>query len=86
MNVHTGFVATPRAGRSSFLRTWSIWHRNQDVRLMSVDELRLAPLAGLGLRLGDPLWTFYVESVDYEVYLPARRVAADMANKEPTLV
>jgi uncharacterized protein YqjF (DUF2071 family) len=68
-NVHTGYVGTP----GSPLRTWSIWHRHQEVRLMTVDELRLAPLAELGLGLGDPIWAFYVESVDYEVYLPARR-------------
>jgi len=67
-NVHTGLVARP--GRPP--RSWSTWHRHQEVRLMRVDELRLAPLAELGLRLGGPLWTLYVESVDYEVYMPAR--------------
>jgi hypothetical protein len=50
---------------------------------MTVDELRIAPLAELGLPLGDPLWTFYVESVEYDVYLPARRAPADGANKPP---
>jgi uncharacterized protein YqjF (DUF2071 family) len=70
-NVHTGYVALP----GSPLRTWSIWHRHQTVRLMAIDDLRIAPLAELGLPLGNPRWTFYVESVDYEVYLPARRAA-----------
>jgi uncharacterized protein YqjF (DUF2071 family) len=74
-NVHTGVVAAP----GSRLKTWSIWHRQQDVRLMAIDDLRIAPLAELGLPLGDPLWTFYVASVDYEVYLPAR--PAPSANK-----
>jgi uncharacterized protein YqjF (DUF2071 family) len=71
-NVHTGYVAAP----GSPLRTWSIWHRHQNIRLMSVDELRLAPLAELGLGLGNPVWAFYIEAVDYEVYLPARPVPA----------
>jgi hypothetical protein len=67
-NVHTGIVRDAR-GR---LRSWSIWHPNQVVRTMAVDEMRLAPLAEVTAEPGEPAWVFYVEAVAYEVYLPAR--------------
>ena len=70
-NVHTGFVAR---GPGDPLRTWSIWHRSQSVRTLAIEEMHLRPLAELQLPLGAPEWAWYVDSIDYEVYLPARRV------------
>lgn len=70
-NVHTGYVG----GRGEGVwRTWSIWHRNQTLRAMDVEQARIAPLEKLGLGLGRPELAFYVEAIDYEVYLPARSI------------
>jgi uncharacterized protein YqjF (DUF2071 family) len=71
-NVHTGFVAR---GPDAALRTWSIWHRSQSLRTVAIEELHLQPLAELQLPLGAPEWAWYVDSIDYEVYLPARQVS-----------
>ncbi len=68
-NPHTGYVR----GRDGRLRTWSIWHRNQTVRTMRIEEATVGSLADLGA-LGPPVSALYVASVDYEVYLPARPV------------
>jgi hypothetical protein len=66
-NPHTGFI--PASGGS--LVTWSLWHRNQQLRLMQVEELRIASIEKVGLALGSPVSALLVDSVDYEVYLPA---------------
>ncbi|HKD12383.1 MAG TPA: DUF2071 domain-containing protein [Thermoanaerobaculia bacterium] len=69
-NPHTGFVPDSR-GR---LLTWSLWHRNQSPRVMRVESLRIAQLERIGLPLGPPVSALLVDAVDYEVYLPARRL------------
>jgi hypothetical protein len=68
-NPHSGYVI----GRDRSLLGWSIWHRNQTLRLMTVDEATIQPFAEAGLPLGSPASAFCVDSVDYEVYLPAHR-------------
>jgi hypothetical protein len=63
-NPHTGYVLD----RDGILRCWSIWHRPQDVHTMAVTRATVAALATLGV--GTAQWAFYVQSIDYEVYLP----------------
>lgn len=64
-NPHTGYV---RGRAGARLHSWSIWHRNQELRTMSV-EGRVAELDHAGLALGPLHSALYVRSVDYEVYL-----------------
>lgn len=73
-NVHTGYAPDQEPG---LLRTWRIWHRNQRLRTMDVDQVRIEPLDRLNLGLTKPDLAFYVEAVDYEVYFPARAVSLD---------
>jgi hypothetical protein len=40
--------------------------------MMEAERARVAPLERLGLGLALPDLVFYVEEIDYEVYLPAR--------------
>lgn len=69
-NVHTGYAPRPSGG----LLAWTIWHPPQDLHPMTVDRLHLRPLAPFGLADRLPDLAFLVETVDYEVNLPARRV------------
>lgn len=72
-NVHTGYASAPSGG----LLAWTIWHPPQDLHPMTVDRLHLRPLAPFGLADRPPDLAFLVETVDYEVHLPARRVRLD---------
>lgn len=69
-NVHTGYASAP----SGALLAWTIWHPPQDLHPMTVDRLHLRPLAPFALADRLPDLAFLVETVDYEVHLPARRV------------
>jgi len=68
-NPHSGYV---RDSRGQGLRVWSLWHRNQKVRVMRVEEAAIGLWKEAGLELGFPFSALYVDSVDYEVYLPTR--------------
>jgi uncharacterized protein YqjF (DUF2071 family) len=63
-NPHTGYVLDG----DGVLQCWSIWHRPQQVHTMAVNRAVLASVAALGA--GAAEWAFYVQSIDYEVYLP----------------
>jgi uncharacterized protein YqjF (DUF2071 family) len=63
-NPHTGYVLDG----DGVLQCWSIWHRPQQVHTMAVNRALLASVAALGA--GAAEWAFYVQSIDYEVYLP----------------
>jgi uncharacterized protein YqjF (DUF2071 family) len=65
-NPHTAYFLD----RRGMLRRWSIWHRSQAVRTMSVERAEIACLSGIDL--GAMMPALYVRSVDYEVYLPPR--------------
>jgi len=67
-NPHTGIVGS-RGGRG--FRMWSIWHRPQTLRTMKVEACRIGPLEVVGLRDLTNLRALLVDSIDYEVYLPA---------------
>lgn len=70
-NPHTGIVGS-RGGRG--FRTWSIWHRPQALRTMKVEACRIRPLEELALgELTNPR-ALLVDSIDYEVHLPAKSV------------
>jgi uncharacterized protein YqjF (DUF2071 family) len=63
-NPHTGYVLD----RHDVLRCWSIWHRPQNVHTMAVNRATVASLPALGVDTAR--WAFYVQSIDYEIYLP----------------
>ena len=65
-NPHTAYVLDRRGA----LRRWSIWHRSQAVRTMSVERAVVACLSDMNL--GAVMPALYVRSVDYEIYLPPR--------------
>jgi hypothetical protein len=65
-NPHTGYVLD----RDDVLQCWSIWHRPQKVHTMAVNRAAVASVAALGA--GAAEWAFYVQSIDYEVYLPPK--------------
>ena len=67
-NPHTGYFLD----RNNVLRTWSIWHRPQELQTMVVERTAGSQLARLGLT-GSPAG-LYVRSIDYEVYLPPRAI------------
>lgn len=72
-NPHTGFFE--RSGRQD-LRAWSIWHRSQTLHTMTIEEAKIHPLDEIGIAGGRaPACGLYVPSIDYEVYLPARKVS-----------
>ena len=80
-NAHTGYVPARRDGG---WRSWGIWHRHQTLRAMAVERARVAPLEQLGLGLGRPDLAFFVEEIDYEVYLPARSRPAERSGGQVT--
>jgi uncharacterized protein YqjF (DUF2071 family) len=63
-NPHTGYFLD----RRGVLRRWSIWHRPQAVKTMAVQQARIESLRGFSI--SRPLPALYVQSADYEVYLP----------------
>jgi hypothetical protein len=65
-NPHTAYFLD----RRGTLRHWSIWHRPQSVRTMSVTVSALPAATQFGA--GEPVSALYVASIDYEVYLPPR--------------
>lgn len=70
-NPHTGLVRSREAGAC---RAWSIWHRPQRLHTMKIDRARIRPVDSLALTGASAPSGLYVPSVDYEVYLPARRL------------
>ncbi len=63
-NPHTGYLQNRRGS----LRRWRIWHRPQLVHPVQLDCATVTCLAPLNVGL--PTSALYIESVDYEVYLP----------------
>jgi hypothetical protein len=63
-NPHTAYILD----RRGVLRRWSIWHRPQAVRTMAVQQARIESLREF--TISRPLPALYVQSADYEVYLP----------------
>jgi len=67
-NPHTAYFLD----RRDRLRTWSIWHRPQELQTMAVEQANGGKLAGFDLTTLPS--ALYVRSIDYEVYLPAREL------------
>lgn len=67
-NSHSGYFVNA-SGR---LRGWSIWHRAQTLRAMTLQRFSLEPSARIGLDGIEPVSVYLVDSIDYEVYLPPR--------------
>ena len=63
-NPHTGYFLDGRG----VLRRVSIWHRRQAVRTLAVQQAMIESLRAFSI--SRPLPALYVQSVDYEVYLP----------------
>jgi len=76
-NPHSGVV---EAG--GICRRWSIWHCNQTLRTMAVEEVRIEPLERLFPERDGPTGLL-VDSIDYEVYLPARKMGLTSAPRTP---
>jgi Uncharacterized conserved protein (COG2071) len=63
-NPHTGYFVD----RAGALRKWSIWHRPQELRSMTVETPTIVDATIVDGRR--PWNALYVRTVDYEVYLP----------------
>jgi uncharacterized protein YqjF (DUF2071 family) len=67
-NPHTGYFLMVAACSGA-----SIWHRPQAVRTMAVQQAKIESLRPFSI--SRPLPALYVQSVDYEVYLPPTAVS-----------